>query len=942
MRAVIEAMLTSNEQEEIIGGWNATTGPCPAASAHELFETRSAQAPDAVAVVHENAELTYGELNKRANKLAHCLRAHGVGPDILVGLLADRSPEMIVGLLAVLKAGGAYVPLDPGYPPDRLAAMIKDGALSVLLTQRARLADLPQNHADVICLDSDWETIAQNSERNPAVEVSPANLAYVIYTSGSTGAPKGVLIEHHSLSNYVQTAIHCFELEPNDRVLQFASISFDTSAEEIFPCLARGATLVLRNDSMASSTSAFLDHCRAWKLTVLDLPTAFWHELTASIDDEGLSLPSSIRLVIIGGERALPERVAAWHKCVGRRVRLLNTYGPTETTIVATIADLSEAEQSGSLADAPIGRAIPNARTYILDRHGQAVPAGDTGELYIAGLGVARGYLNRPELTADRFVPDPFTIDAGERMYRTGDLARYGSDGTIQLLGRIDHQVKINGFRIELEEIESAMRAVDCVHDAAVVAREDRPGEKYLVAYIVPRKTGESLFQATLRDHVRDALKQKLPVYMLPAIFIALDRLPVSSNGKLDRTALPPPDFVRCAAENYARPRDPLERHLVEIWEEILDVRPIGIRDDFFDLGGHSLLAVRMFDRVERAFGTRLALATLFKAATIEHLAAALKHQERVGARSAIVRIQRGSSTRPFFFLHGDFNGGGFYCVNLARGLGVEHSFYAVQPHGLDGGVVPPTIEAMAESRIKEIRALQPHGPYLLGGYCNGGTVAFEMARQLQSQGETIDLLILLCASASNARFKLIDAVVSRWTRVKRLGPDYKLESFLAFRERLVRLEGIRDYYLSRIGELSRMQGRKRIAFLAAKAAKASANIAPALASVVRNARANEAPESTVKTAAANDRRQRVGEAYTRALLGYVEKQYRGRVTLLWPGELPLDDPADPTAGWGQVASEVDLHKVPGGHITCITSNVSTLAKTLRACLDETQSAARR
>jgi aspartate racemase len=909
---------------------------------HQLFEAQAARTPNAIGVVSEDGQLSYRELNARANQLAHHLRSLGVSRETLVGISIRRSPDMIVGVLAILKAGGAYVPLDPSYPKERLASMLDDSGARLVLSQQALIEQLP-TEAAVICLDSEWETISGNRTENPVCQAKPETLAYVIYTSGSTGRPKGVLIEHRSLANYIETAAAEFALGAEDRVLQFASISFDTSAEEIFACLARGATLVLRTDSMLDSISTFLQQCRDRRITVLDLPTAYWHELAASLDGEGLSLPRSIRLVIIGGERALPERVAAWRERVRSGVRLLNTYGPTEATIAATVYDLSEATHPiEARTEVPVGRPLANIRTYILGRHLQQVPVGVTGELCIGGVGLARGYLNRPDLTREKFIQDPFSDEPGARLYRTGDLACYLSDGNIQLAGRIDDQVKINGFRIELGEIETALRSNPDLHDAVVLAREDRPGDRRLVAYVVPRRGCDSVAGAGLRDQLHAFLKKKLAGYMIPTVFVVLDALPVSVNGKVDRNGLPPPDPLQTALNrNYAPPRDPLEKHLVEIWEEILNVHPIGIRDNFFDLGGHSLLSVRMMDRLEEAFCRSLPRATLFHEADVEHLAARLLEQHKSGLRCEIVEIQKIGSRRPFFFLHGDYNGGGFYCLNLARGLGADQPFYAIQPHGLDGGTIPSTIEAMAERHMCALREFQPRGPYLLGGYCNGGMIAFEVARRLQAQGEAIDLLVLLCTSASNVRFRLPERILAVLGNLERLGPPDRLRRFLALRERIVRVAAIKDYYRSRFAELSRMEARQGIAFVRERAGKAFTNLGIALAAALRDGeRKADSTQNNKIASLADDRRRRVGAVYDRAMLAYVPKPYRGRITLLWPDELPLSDPDDPTEGWNEVASEVDVQTVSGGHISCVTSNVHNLAKTLRGCLEKTQAGA--
>ncbi|NJO00165.1 MAG: amino acid adenylation domain-containing protein, partial [Anaerolineales bacterium] len=473
---------------------------------HQLFEAQAARTPEAIAVMSPvAAPLTYGELNRRANQLAHHLQNLRVGPEMLVGLCVERSPEMLVGLLAVLKAGAAYIPLDPTYPPDRLAFMLADAQVNVLLTQASLKSSLPDSHAAVLCLDAGWEMIAQESADNPTSPVTPANLAYVMYTSGSTGQPKGVMIEHHALARYSETARLQYKLHATDRFLQFSSISFDISVEEIFSTLTCGATLVLRSEAMLASASIFLRFCHEWAISVVSLPTAFWHELVGGVVSEGLSLPPSLRVVILGGERALPEKVAAWRNHVGPHSRLFNTYGPTEATVVATLYEVPATVSGGEI---PIGQPIRHSEVYLLDQQLQPVPAGTPGELYLGGPNLARGYWRRPDLTAERFIPNPFINEqrsggaeeqggiedispllprspAPLRLYRTGDLARSLPDGNLEFVGRVDDQVKIRGFRIEPKEIEAALRRHPAVSESVVVAHEDSFGQKRLAAYVV-------------------------------------------------------------------------------------------------------------------------------------------------------------------------------------------------------------------------------------------------------------------------------------------------------------------------------------------------------------------------------------------------------------------------------------------------------------------------
>ncbi|MEG4026654.1 amino acid adenylation domain-containing protein, partial [Microcoleus sp. S13C4] len=449
-------LLTPGERQQLLVEWNNTAKDYPQEKCiHQLFEEQVERTPDAVAVVFAEKQLTYRELNAKANQLANYLRSLGVGSEVLVGICVERSLEMIIGLLGILKAGGAYVPLDPNYPSERLAFMLEDSSVPVLLTQEKLVEKLPQHSACVVCLDSNWGELAVDSKENPSIPVKPKNLAYVIYTSGSTGKPKGVLIQHESLVNYTTVASAEYEIDECDRILQFSSISFDVSAEEIYTSLTSGATLVLRTDTMLDSVEGFLQKCKNWEITVMALPTAYWHELTAFLTQETVLLPPSLRLIIIGGEKALPERLKTWLECVGERVRLVNNYGPTEATVGATIYDLSVADTT--LKELPIGRSLGNVCTYILDQNGQPVPIGVPGELHIGGAGLARGYLNRPELTTERFIRNPFNDSPTERLYKTGDQVRYLPDGNIEYLGRIDDQVKVRGFRIELGEIEAAL-----------------------------------------------------------------------------------------------------------------------------------------------------------------------------------------------------------------------------------------------------------------------------------------------------------------------------------------------------------------------------------------------------------------------------------------------------------------------------------------------------
>ncbi len=608
------------------------------AAVHRLFESQARRTPGAVAVTPAGGgegELTYQALDRRANRLAHYLR-HRLGPrrpghDDLVAVAVERSPEMVMALLAVLKAGGAYLPLDPAYPAERLTFMLADSGARLLLTQEA-LRERFAGMATALCLDSEDAPWAGESEEDPGIDVAAGDLAYVIYTSGSTGRPKGVLIEHASLAHYTGDAARAYGVVAADRVLQFASINFDTSAEEIYPCLARGATLVLRNDAMLASAGDFLRQLDRDRITVLNLPTAYWHEITAEMarpEGDERQVPGSLRLAIIGGERALGERLAKWRSWVsasGRQVLLFNTYGPTESTVVVTRSEIGTpaAGDGGAGGDPPIGRPIADTRAYLLDSERQPVPRGLTGELYVAGPGVARGYLGRPELTAERFVEDPF--GDGSRMYRTGDLARYRTDGQLEFRGRGDTQVKVRGFRIELGEIEAALGRHPAIRDAVVAAREDVPGERRLVAYLTAVAAAETLpSTAELRGH----LQRTVPDYMVPAAFVFLDALPLGPGGKVDRRALPAPEAP--AERIYVAPRGPVEEVLADLWSELLGAERIGVHADFFELGGHSLLVGRLTSRVRKSLGVELPLTSVFEHPTVAALAEHVAERMRAG-----------------------------------------------------------------------------------------------------------------------------------------------------------------------------------------------------------------------------------------------------------------------------------------------------------------------
>ncbi len=586
------SILSSVERATILWGWNDTGRTIPSATLPELFAAQVAKTPDAIAVVHEDESLSYGELDRRANQLAHHLRALGVGPEVVVGLCVERSPAMLVGLLGILKAGGAYLPLDPGYPAERLAFMLADAGAPVLVTQSALVDRLPAHGARIVRLDADAAAIAAQPTSAPAPALDPHNTAYVIYTSGSTGEPKGVAVAHGGIPNLAAAQIDRFGITSEARLLQFASPSFDAAISEIATVLASGAALVLPAEQRGGDALARL--IREQHVTHATLPPVLLADLPEDLPLETL---------IVAGDICAPDAVARWS--AGRR--MINAYGPTETTVCATMSDaLAGAEVP------PIGRPIWNTRAYVLDAGLQPVPAGVTGELYIAGAGLARGYLGRAGLTGERFVADPHG-SAGSRMYRTGDLARWRADGVLEFLGRADAQVKLRGFRIEPGEIEAVLVRHAGVAQAAVIAREDTPGAKRLVAYVVA--AGEQVPDASaLRAHVAASL----PDYMVPAAYVVLERLPLTPNGKLDRRALPAPDLTPAVMRG---PRTAREEVLCALFAQVLGLERVGIDDNFFALGGDSIMSIQLVSRARRA-GLLITPRAVFQHQSVAALAA--------------------------------------------------------------------------------------------------------------------------------------------------------------------------------------------------------------------------------------------------------------------------------------------------------------------------------
>ncbi|HEY0737917.1 MAG TPA: amino acid adenylation domain-containing protein, partial [Herpetosiphonaceae bacterium] len=686
---------------------------------------------------YEGARLTYAELNARANQLAHHLRAQGVGPDVLVALMVERGLEMIVGMLAILKAGGAYVPLDPAYPAERLQYMLAHSRAPVILTQDRLVEHLPEHQAQVFRLDADWPTLTAQPTTNPPRTVLPEQLAYIIFTSGSTGRPKGVMVKQRGLINLVHGLRAYFDDPAVRNVGLITSISFDISVNQIFPTLIFGRTLHIIADDVKFNSRALLRYLDAQQIHLLDAVPSYLQTVLNEVAPEQPT--NTLRYLLIGGEKIEQRLLHAVFEQLGADVAIINIYGLTEISDINILGPIRVED-----VDKPItvGNPLQNNRIYILDAFDHPQPVGIAGEVCVTGESVSRGYLFRPELTAERFVACPF--ENSQIMVRTGDLGRWRSDGTVEILGRIDHQVKVRGFRIETGEIEAVLAQHPQISECVVVAREDAAGDKQLVAYVVEEPRTENLepteSQAgnplgspflVLGSTLREFLAQRLPDYMVPSAFVLLDALPRTPNGKLDRKLLPAPDGSASGpSATFIAPRDTLELRLARIWEELLGVQPVGIRDNFFALGGHSLLVVRLMAQIQTQLGQKIPLATLFQEPTVEHLARTLRQWETQALATPLIALQPSGNQPPFFCVHAA-GGSVLSYLELARLLGPDQPFYAFQAAGLDGEQPPHTqVETIAAAYLSALRAAQPHGPYRLGGWSFGGLVAYEMARQ--------------------------------------------------------------------------------------------------------------------------------------------------------------------------------------------------------------------
>ncbi len=931
--------LLSPAERERLAGWNADTLPLPAGTRlHDLVAAQAARTPGAQAVVWGDVSLSYAELEQRANRLAHHLAALGVGPDLPVGVCVGRSPELIVALLAVHKAGGAYVPLDPTLPAERLAYMAQDAGVRVLLTGTGGAAPDGGGWARVD-LDADRAAIEARPDTAPAPLGTPESLAYIIYTSGSTGRPKGVMVTHRSLVSAFLAWERAYGLRAGQRHLQMANASFDVFSGDLARALCSGGTLVLCPRELLLSPDQLYALIARERIDCAEFVPAVLRPLLEHLDGHGLRL-DSVRLLACGSDSWYMHEYQHIRRLCAPGALVVNSFGVTEATIDSTWYAAGDGTRAADQL-IPIGRPFANTRLYVLDARDRPAPVGVHGELYLGGQGLARGYRGRPDQTAERFLPDPFAGAPGARMYRTGDRARFLADGNVEFIGRIDHQVKLRGFRVELSEIEAVLLQHPAVGEAAVTVREGGPGGQRLVAYVVPAQqperestkdtkdtNGSVQERAVAQSHdpssddaerntqhtklntplgeelktqnseLRTYLRGRLPDYMVPASYVFLETLPLTPAGKIDRRALPAPEPGREGAAAFVAPRDSWEQGLAQIWEELLNMRPVGATDNFFDLGGHSLLAVRLAAQVQERLGRRLPLAALFQSPTVEDLARALRAE--AAPWSPLVALQAGGTQRPFFCVHPA--GGAVLCYSeLARLLGPDRPFYGLQARGLEEGQTPHgDIPAMVAEYAAALRGVQPEGPYLIGGWSLGGTLAFELARELRAQGQEVALLAVIDTGA--------------------LLPDGPAPEDVEVASLLATALGVMFGRPLRVpaDELRPLDPAAWTGHILARA-RAEGVVPPDMRD-----------DQLLRLA-------RLAEAQMRALQRHSAAPLPVRVTLFQTDEVYAGrSERDLAPGWRALATGgVELHRVPGNHYTVVRPpHVAALAERLRACLE--------
>ena len=851
---------------------------------HGRFERIVAASCDREAVITRSERVTYRTLNALANRVARAIVARIGAEAEPVVLLFQQGLPAIVATLAALKAGKFYIPLEPGAAASNVSRLLEDSQARLMVTDARGLAAGERCGTAVELLDID-KLDAALPDRDPGLTVSPDALAYVYYTSGSTGPPKGVMDSHRNVLHNVRRYTNRLRIGADDRLTLLQPFGFSGAVSSLFCALLNGASVVpigFRDDA-PGAVAKWLEESR---VTIYhSVPSAF-----RALVGAGRSLPN-VRLIRLEGDQASPRDVELYRRHFGPDCVLVNGLGTTETGIVCQYF----VDRATSLEDAtvPVGYPAADIQIRVLkEDSSRVVGAGEVGEIAVVGQYLSPGYWRNPDLTQRAFGSDP--LGAG-RMYRTGDLGRVRADGCLEYLGRRDARRKVRGQWVALADVEAALARLDEVRAAVVTAREDAAGEAHLVAYIVP-DSGHAAPVSALRRR----LAADLPAHMVPTHYVALEALPVSNNGKVDRKALPPPLDRRPALEQeYVSPSSLLQQRIAQVWEEILGVRPVGVRDNFLDLGGDSLQAIRMVDRLEEVLGREIPVSALVEAADVETLADVL-FEHGADLHFPLVKIRAGGSRLPFFFLHGDYLSGGFYCLELARRLGPDQPFFALPPFGLDSRPVPESYEQMATQHLRTLRAFQPTGPYRLGGTCNGGLVAFEMARQLIDAGQQVDLLLLIGASAEPARSRRMEQTITAAGEVLR----------------------------STVGE----RGSRPLRGVAVRLLATLRAIVPRRSGAPQARGEGGSPIGRLARETPQQQRDRLRDTYLRIDRRYTPSAYAHPVTLFWAADDP-QPAAEAARHWARVAPKVDLHVIPGTHLGSLTGDVHGLAERMKHCL---------
>ena len=876
-----------------------------------LFSNAAEKFDRNIAIEYGDRHITYRQLEERSNRLANFLIHSGVAKGSVIAIYARDVAEIITAMIGVLKAGCAFLPIDPRTPEKRAQAMLAQVLPKWFIAEPEYLEDMVKavdglsDRITVICPTSPKTISAmpsnivlaegfsdyQKSEK-PDAQSDANDLAYIYFTSGSTGKPKGIMGRLKGIDHFINWEIKTLGVEPETRVSQLTNPDFDAFLRDVFVPLCAGGVVCIPASSVEAGVGEGLrDWIDAQRINIVHcVPSVFRSIINAGLKAEHFK---ELRYVLMAGEPLLPSDVGRWMDVYGDRVQLVNLYGPTETTMTKFFYFVTPADTERKTI--PIGKPMDGARAVIVDERGKACAPGAAGEIYIRTPFRSLGYYEQPELTAEVFVPNPFNNDPADLVYKTGDIGRVMSDGNFEFLGRRDHQVKIRGVRIEIAELESLLRTHPAVADVALADRDDDDGTKYLCAYVVLRESTET-------NALKDFLSKHLPEYSIPSTFVVMEELPRTPNGKVDRRALPAPGRSRLNLKGeLVRPRDLTELQLMQIWEGLLNIHPIGVTDDFFDLGGHSLLAIMLLNRVHKAFGRNLPLATLLQNATIEGLATCLREQADSQSQPTLVEIQPLGSRTPFFCVHSS-SGDVLRFANLARNLGMDQPFYGFQARGLDGQQEPFTrIEDMAAHYVDVMRKLQPEGPYVLGGWSFGGVVAYEMAQQLRAQGQEVGLLALFDAhtKGTNRQVQRNDQELTATLlsgMINELGMDYE--------------------------EFRRLESEEQITVLVDEVEKKSRTNTDFAHQLTR-------------------RYLNVSKTNMRILGDYVPKTYDGNVDLFYTNDT-RDFPEfeqEPARGWDSLTSGVEIHPIPGNHSNLLDEpNVKGLAEALRNSLERAAS----